>query len=153
MDFWNKTINVSREAALQQISIISTFSSEKRFKIALDFANLGVSRTRDWIMENHPNYSHLEVNLEFVRLMYYTTGQMPEEEWTFFKDKMEEKIRHEWAARFRRMMKANDWGYEDIAKMGGFKNAAVIKSTISRGLPAFAKLAVSIYERMEKGTD
>ena len=55
MNFWNKVVNVSKEAAEQQIAIINTFSDEKRMKIALDFANMSVDRTRNWIRENHPN--------------------------------------------------------------------------------------------------
>lgn len=146
MEFWNKKINVSKEAAQQQIAIISKFSSEKRIKIATDFANLGINRTRAWIRENHPNISELELNLEFVRLMYYESGEMSEAEWTFFESTMATKIKKDWADRFRKMMKENQWTYDDVAKLGNFKSGKVIEATISRGLPAFAKLAVKIYE-------
>lgn len=152
MDFWNKRINVSREAAQKQVSIIKSFSSEKRMKIALDFANLGISRTRDWIKSRHPDYSELEVTLEFVRLVYHSTGRMSEKEWLFYKEKMEQRIKNDWAERFRKMMKENNWGYDDIARMGNFKNGEVVKSTVSRGLPSFAKLAVRIYEKINKET-
>ena len=107
MDFWNKKIGVSREAAEIQISIIKTFSSEKRMKIALDFANLGVNKTREWIKQTNPNYSELEVTLEFVKLMYYQTGQMAEEKWDFYKEQMQELIKKDWSKRFRKMMKEN----------------------------------------------
>lgn len=146
MDFWNKIVNVSKEAAEQQIAIINTFSDEKRMKIALDFANMSVDRTRNWIKENHPNYSELEVNLEWVRLMYFEKGDMPEKQWKFYKGEMKKKIRRDWSNRFRRMMQENNWTYEDVAKMGNFKSGKVIEATISRGLPSFAKLAVVIYE-------
>jgi hypothetical protein len=43
-------------------------------------------------------------------------------------------------------MKDNQWSYEDIAKLGDFKTGKVIESTISRGLPSFAKLSVVIHE-------
>lgn len=97
MDFWNKKVNVSKAAAEQQIAIINTFSDEKRMKIALDFANMSVDRTRDWIRENHPNYSELEVNLEWVKLMYFEQGEMSEAQWEFYKKEMEKKIRKDWA--------------------------------------------------------
>ncbi len=61
---------------------------------------------------------------------------------------MERKIKKDWADRFRFMMKENNWNYEDVARMGQFKNGKVIEPTISRGLPAFAKLAVMVYEKM-----
>lgn len=150
MDFWNKKVNVSKEAAQHQISIINTFSTEKRMKIALDFANVGVNKTRDWIKKTNPNFSDLEVNLEWVKLMYYEKGEITETHWKFYRKHMEEKIRKDWSERFRRMMRENDWTYEDVAKMGNFKNGKVIEATISRGLPSFAKLSVVIYEQNRK---
>ena len=146
MEFWNKKINVSKEAAELQVAIINKFPSKKRIKIATDFANLGINRTRQWIMENNPNFSKLELNLEFVRLIYHENGSMSDEAWAFFKSKMMAKIKKDWADRFREMMKDNNWNYNDVAKLGNFKSGKVIESTISRGLPAFAKLAVKIHE-------
>jgi hypothetical protein len=149
MDYWNK-INVSREAAMKQVMIINTFPAEKRMKIALDFANLGVNRTRSWIKESNPDYSELETNLEWVRIMYYERGEMPEEQWQFYKSIMEERIKKDWSNRFREMMRERNWSYEDIARMGNFKSGKVIEATISRGLPSFAKLVVMVYEKMKE---
>ena len=150
MEFWNNKVNVSKEAATLQIAIINGFSSKKRMRIALDFANLGIEQTRKWIKKNHPNYSELEINLEFVRIMYFETKQMTKPHWQFYKKKMEEKIRKDWSNRFREMMKKNNWDYEDVAKLGNFKSGKVIEATVSRGLPSFAKLAVVIFERSKK---
>ncbi|MGB1204176.1 MAG: hypothetical protein ACPG5B_00950 [Chitinophagales bacterium] len=145
-DFWNKKVNVSKEAAQMQIDIISTFSSEKRLRIAFAFANFSINQTREWIKKNNPHYSELEVTLEFVRLTSYEVKKISEEHWIFYKQKMEEKIKKDWTNRFRAMMKENNWTYEDVAKLGNFKSGKVIEATISRGLPSFAKLAVIIYE-------
>lgn len=150
MEFWNNKVNVSKQAAQQQIAIINTFPKEKRMKIALDFANLSVDQTRKWIKESNPSFSELEVSLEFVRLMYYEKGEITEKHWTFYKKQMLGKIKKDWADRFRKMMKENHWNYEDIAKMGNFKSGKVIEATISRGLPSFAKLSVVIYEQQNR---
>lgn len=107
---------------------------------------MGINRTRQWIRESNPNISELELNLEFVRIMYYENGSMDDKTWKFFESKMKAKIKKNWGERFRKMMKENDWTYEDIAKMGNFKSGKVIEATISRGLPAFAKLAVKVHE-------
>lgn len=146
MEFWNNKIGVSKEAARMQIAIINKFDEKKRLQIALDFANMGVDQTRSWIKENNPNYSDLELTLEFVRLMYYKTGEMEDTQWFYFKQQMNKKIKKNWANRFRNMMRDNDWSYEDVAKLGDFKSGKVIEATISRGLPAFAKLAVLVHE-------
>lgn len=148
MDYWSKKINVSKAAAEHQISIINTFPAKKRMKIALDFGNMSVKRTRDWIKESNPNYSELEVNLEWVKLMYYQQGEMTERQWNFYEETMKEKIKKDWSARFRKMMQEKNWTYDDVAKMGNFKNGKVIEATISRGLPSFAKLAIVIYEKL-----
>lgn len=147
MDFWRNKINVTKESAEIQVSIYKKFAKEKRFSIALEFANLGVEGTKEWIRKKNPYLSELEVNLEFVRLMYYETGKMSESKWMFYKEVMEEKIRKDWICRFRKMMKENDLSYNQTALIGGFKNGNVLKSTISRGLPNFAKLAVFIHEK------
>ena len=154
MEFWGKKINVSKEAASQQVAIIKKFSPEKRMKIALEFANLGINQTREWIRKNNPHFSVLEINLEFVNLMYYQTGEMEEEVWSFYQQKMKEKIKRDWSVRFRKMLKENNWTYNDVAKFGNFKSGKVIEATVSRGLPSFAKLAVVINERKpEKALD
>lgn len=146
MEFWNKKVNVSKEAAQQQVEIIRRMPSKKRLRIATDFANLGVNQTRKWIKDQNPNFSELEINLEFVKLLYYKTDLMEESVWQFFKSRMQKKINKDWAKRFRLMMEENNWSYDDVAKLGNFKNGKVIEATISRGLPAFARLAVRIFE-------
>ena len=133
-------------SASKQIEIINSFSPKKRLKIALDFANLSVDQTRKWIKKTNPNFSELEINLEFVKLMYYKTGQISEEHWKFYSEKTKEKIKKDWSERFRKMMAENNWNYDDVAQLGNFKSGKVIEATISRGLPSFAKLAVVIYE-------
>jgi len=152
MEFWNHKINVSKEAATRQVEIINKLPSKKRMKIAMDFANMGVNRTRDWIKEINPNLSGLELNLAFVKIMYYENGTMTEDTWNFYKSKMEKKIKKDWVSRFRNMMQEKKWTYEDIAKMGNFKSGKVIEATISRGLPAFAKLSVRIHELSKEKT-
>ena len=147
MDFWRNKINVTRESAEIQVSVYKKFSKEKRFSIALEFANLGVEGTKEWIKKRNPYLSELEVNLDFVRLMYYELGKMSESEWIFYKEMMEKKIKKDWISRFRKMMKETSLSYNQIALIGGFKNGDVLKSTISRGLPNFAKLAVFIHEK------
>lgn len=147
MDFWNKKVNVSKEAASKQIEIINSFPSEKKAKIALDFSNMGIDQTRAWIKKNNPSFSELEISLEFVKIMYYDSGEMDEAKWQFYKSEMEKRIKKNWAERFRQMMEDNKWTYDDVAKLGNFKSGKVIEATISRGLPSFAKLAIAIHEK------
>lgn len=44
------------------------------------------------------------------------------------------------------MMKAKRLDYDGVARMAGFKNGAVVKATVTRGLPHFARLLVVLWE-------
>ena len=66
--------------------------NKELFQLALEFANFGVDGTKEWIKKNNPFSSNLEINLEFVRLMYFESGKMLESEWLFYKKVMKEKI-------------------------------------------------------------
>lgn len=44
------------------------------------------------------------------------------------------------------MMKAKGLDYASVAKLAGFKNGAVVKATVTRGLPHFARLLVVLWE-------
>ena len=121
MDFWGKVVNVSEEAARQQINITRAFSPEKKAKIASDFLSYGIQGTRNWIANKNPYFSDLEITLEFVRSQYYETGQMSEDHWEFFRKIMEKKIQKDWTVRFKRMLEELHLGYGEVAAMGGFK--------------------------------
>lgn len=149
MDYWGNKIHITEEAARRHVAIYASFPSEKRFKLALEFAEYGIQGTRDWIRKNHPEYSELEVRLEFIRLAYYETGKLSDSHWQHCQSVMTDKIRKDWAARFRQMMAAKNWTYDDVARWGRFKSGKVVEATISRGLPAFAKLAVVVFEGSE----
>lgn len=114
-------------------------------EIAASFFNFGVLGTRDWIKKQNPSYSELEVTLEFVRLSY-ERGEMEEWNWLHFEKFMKGKIRRDWARRFRAMMKARGLNYDEVARLAGFKNGAVVKATVTRGLPHFARLLVLLWE-------
>lgn len=146
MEFWNNIVGVSEEAARMQVSIISRFPASKKAKIAYEFSNFGIAQTRDWIKSKNPWSSELEINLEYVRTMYYDTGEMTEDIWRFYESTMIKKIKKDWSNRFKLMMKDKNLSYTDIAKMIDSKSENSVKSTISRGLPAFAKLSVILHE-------
>jgi hypothetical protein len=100
--------------------------------------------------EQNPSFSELEVTLEFVR-MSYEAGEIEEWHWEHFQSIMASKIRRDWAKRFREMMKAKGLDYNEVAKLAGFKNGAVVKATVTRGLPHFARLLVVLWEENSAG--
>lgn len=142
---------MTEEAARQQVKIYSSLPGSKRMEIAASFFNFGVLGTRDWIKKQNPSFSELEVTLEFVR-MSYEAGEIEDWHWSHFQKIMQPKIRKDWANRFRAMMKAKGLDYAEVAKLAGFKSGDVVKATISRGLPHFARLAVVLWEGEENVT-
>ena len=84
MGYWGKRINVSKEAAIKQVAIINNLSKEKRCEMAFSICNFGISRTHQWIKSQYPEFSELEVRLEFVGLMCYKDSSMKEEHLAVF---------------------------------------------------------------------
>jgi len=146
MDYWGKLENVTEEAATQQVAIYASFPGAKRMEIAVNFFNFGVLGTREWIKRENPSYSELEITLAFVKLSF-EAGEISQAHWDHFQQFMARKIRRDWAHRFRAMMKARGLDYEAVAKLAGFKNGQVVKATVTRGLPHFARLLVVLWEQ------
>ena len=49
------------------------------------------------------------------------------------------------------MKKELGWTYEQMARFMGASSGNSLKASVSRKLPAFAKLAVCVFEQMKKG--
>jgi hypothetical protein len=62
---------------------------------------------------------------------------------------MAEKSEKEWQERFKTMKNELGWTYEQMATFVGAKSGDSIKASINRKLPAFAKLAVCVFEEMK----
>lgn len=71
------------------------------------------------------------------------------EVFSFIKKKMQERAEEEWRRRFRKMKETLGWTYDDMARYMGASSGNSVKASVSRGLPAFAKLAVCVFEAME----
>ena len=72
----------------------------------------------------------------------------PEDTFAFIRESMQKRSEKEWQQRFKIMKKTLGWSYEDIATFIGAENGPTVKASINRKLPAFAKLAVCVFESM-----
>ena len=68
----------------------------------------------------------------------------------FIQQKMKERSEKEWQDRFKTMKKTLGWSYDQMATYSGASNGASVKASVNRKLPAFAKLAVCVFEQMQK---
>ncbi len=48
------------------------------------------------------------------------------------------------------MKKALGWSHDDIAQFMGAENGNSVKSSLARKIPAFAKLAICVFEKSHK---
>ncbi|MCO6478555.1 MAG: hypothetical protein J5I94_18125, partial [Phaeodactylibacter sp.] len=82
---------------------------------------------------------------------YNLKDAYPPETFAFIRRKMMERAEAEWKQRFRAMKKELGWTYDEMARFIGASSGDSLKSSGSRKLPAFAKLAVCVFEQMKKG--
>jgi hypothetical protein len=68
----------------------------------------------------------------------------------FMKNEMAKRSEAEWKARFKKMRQELGWSFDEIAQFIGAESGNSVKSSISRSVPAFAKLAVCVFEKMKK---
>jgi len=62
---------------------------------------------------------------------------------------MEARAEMEWKARFKSMKNAFGWSHDDIAQFIGAENGNSVKSSLARKIPAFAKLAICVFEKSQ----
>jgi len=72
----------------------------------------------------------------------------PESVMSFIREKMAERSEAEWKQRFRAMKKELGWSYEEMATYMNAGSGASVKASVNRKLPAFAKLAVCVFESL-----
>lgn len=97
--------------------------------------------------KENPFLSEPELLFRYIELTlkkYYS-----DEVFAFLKEQMAIRAEKAWKERFKAMKKELGWFYDDMAKFMGAKSGASLKASISRKLPAFAKLAICIFEEIK----
>lgn len=128
----------------------SKLPDEKKAAIFKSGFDLVANQVRRDARKENPFCTKSDEILRFVELVH--RPKLKEETYEFVKERLIEKSEIEWQERFKAMKKKMNWSYEDIASFIGASGAASVKSSINRKLPAFAKLAVCIFEQIEKET-
>ena len=101
---------------------------------------------RQEVLKENPYASEEEIKLRFIEIMQ--KDKYPPDKFAFIKKTMKKRIEVDWKRRFKKMKKEMNWTYADIAKFIGAEGEASIRASVNRKLPAFAKLAVCIYEKI-----
>ena len=147
MDYFN-LINSSKEAELAYANWFSQLPAERKAQMMCDTFEFGVNTVLHNYHKDNPYCTEAEA------LMFYMEQNLrpffSESTWAFVRAKMAEKVEEEWKKRFRAMKEELDWSYADMAKIMDSDSPAAVKSSVSRKIPGFAKLAVGVFEEMRE---
>lgn len=145
MDFF-ETINSSKAVEMMYANWYEQLPDERKAKMFSDLVQFGIETVRHNARQTNPFISEAE-----QMMLYFQANlkkELSQEMYAFVERKMIERSEKEWQKRFKTMKKHLNWSYEDIAIYMGAKNSASVKASLNRQLPAFAKLAVCVFEQM-----
>ncbi len=147
MDYFD-LINSNKESELAYARWYSQLPDERKARMLADFFEFGQETVKYNAKKENPFLTESELTLRYIELNL--KDDYTPEVFAFIQKKMRERAEQEWKKRFKIMKKTMGWSYEEIAKYMGASSRDSVKASISRQLPAFAKLAVCIFEQMKK---
>lgn len=147
MDFFD-TINSTREFETMYSHWYASLPEERRAQMFCDMVNFGIESVKYNALKDNPFLSTSEQTMAYVRSNL--KNEVLPETFAFIEAHMAERAEREWQERFKEMKKALGWSYEDMAKYMGAESGNSVKASVNRKLPAFAKLAVCVFEQMQK---
>ncbi|MGB0929581.1 MAG: hypothetical protein ACPGVB_02310 [Chitinophagales bacterium] len=103
---------------------------------------------RQTVLKINPFATQASIRAKFIE--HTQKEDYSEEVYAFIEEKMKVYSEKEWQERFKVMKKSLGWSYKEMAIYMEAKNGSSIKASINRQLPAFAKLAVCIFEQNQK---
>jgi len=121
---------------------------ERKARIFADMFQFGLDSVKYNAKKNNPFLTDAEATLRFIEL-HFKQDYSPEM-FDFITKKMEERAEMEWKKRFKMMKKALNWSHDDIEQFMGAENGNSVKSSLARKIPAFAKLAICVFEKSHK---
>lgn len=147
MDYFN-FINSSKEAEIAYAHWYYHLPDERKAQIMCDTFQFGIDAVMYNYRKEHPFCTESEAMLFYMEQNlkpFFST-----EIWSFIRATMEEKAENEWKNRFKTMKEDLNWSYADMAGIMDASSPDSIKSSVARKIPGFAKLAVSVYEKMKR---
>ena len=121
---------------------------EKNAAMIVSGWQLVTGHVEDQVRTRNPFATEADVRMRFIE--HTQKEDYPADVFAFICQKMAERSEAEWAQRFKNMKKKLGWTYDDMAHFMGAKSGAAVKASVNRKLPAFAKLAVCVFEECSK---
>ena len=146
MDFSKENFEAAEKADFAYAEWYSRLPDERKvefFKSGYEFV---AEKIRSDVKQKNPFTTQAEILLRFINLTQKEAYS--EAMFNFIQEKMATRSDKEWQQRFKKMKKVLGWSYDDMAIYMEAGSGASVKASINRKLPAFAKLAVCVFEQM-----
>lgn len=146
-----ENIAASRESDFAYARWYASQPDEQKASMIISGWKLAFGHVRNQVLNNNPFSTEADVTTKFIE--HTQKEDYTPEIFAFILEKMAERSEREWKQRFKSMKKQLGWSYDDMARFIGASNGASVKASINRQLPAFAKLAVCVFEQMNKNKE
>lgn len=146
MDFFKENHEASEKADFAYAEWYSRLPEEHKaafFNSGYQFVS---EKVRSETKNENPFVTEADILMRFISLTQ--KEDYPETVFNFIAGKMAARSEKEWQRRFKKMRQSLGWSYEDMAKFMNAGGGASVKASINRKLPAFAKLAVCVFEQL-----
>ena len=145
MDYF-ETINSSKEAEVAYANWYYQLPDERKAKLFSDLFQFGLDMVKYNAKKENPFITEAEQMMKYVD--HNLKDKFPPSSYDVIQKGYAKRSEIEWKERFRKMKKHLGWTFDDMAKYIGAESGNSVKASVSRKLPAFAKLAVCVFERM-----
>jgi len=150
MDF-SELVKASEQSDLDYMKWYASLPDEKKAQFHLNSHQFVAEKIAHDMERENPFATESDITMRFIELTQ--KDDYPEAVFSFIRQKMTERSEQEWQERFKALKKRLGWSYDDMARFMGASSGNAVKASINRQLPAFAKLAVCIFETMDKRPD
>jgi hypothetical protein len=150
MDYSNveENIKASRASDLLYAKWYAAQPNERKSSMILSGYNFAANNIKQQVKKENPFATHADVVMRFIEISH--KADCSTETFDFVVKNMNQRSEKEWQDRFKALKKELGWSYNDMATFMGAENGASVKASVNRKLPAFAKLAVCVFEQMKK---
>lgn len=150
MDYSNLSENIeaSKAADLAYAKWYRKQSDQRKAGMIMSAYNFVADRIRSQVLKLNPFANKADITWRFIEVTQ--KDKYPPDVFAFMEEQMQKRSEKEWQERFRVMKKELKWSYADIAQFIGAENEASIRASVNRKVPAFGKLAVCVFEEMQK---
>ena len=142
------TLNTPQESELAYARWYSALPDVRKAKMMADMYQFGVDAVRYNVRKENPFTTDADAMLRYMQLN--TKRDYTPEIFNFIESKMAERAELEWQKRFKKMKKTLGWTHDDIARFIGASSGNSVKASVNRQIPAFAKLAICVFEEMQR---